>query len=160
MISGLHSHCSVGVDPLAFCALKQKRPLWAESQQEGVICDSNRSTKRVWKKERNWQVCLRPYSPLTVSGFQCEAAGRLFCVQTGVREPPAERLELVWRSRWGQNRPRPPANRYAAPFWGSEGNCGGSADGGLLIGAAVCSQRGKFVWARCLISNFTHWPRM
>lgn len=81
MISGLHSHCSVGVDLWAFCAVKQKRPLWAESQQEGVICDSNRSTKRVWKKERNWQVCLRPYSPLTVSGFQREAAGRLFCVQ-------------------------------------------------------------------------------
>lgn len=76
--------------------------------------------------------------------------------EAGVREPPAEHLELVSWSCWGQNLPRRPANRYAALFWGSEGICMGSADGGLLIGAAVCSQKSKFVGARCLISNFTH----
>lgn len=35
MISGLHSHSPVGRDPLAFCALKQKKKVHCEQNSDG-----------------------------------------------------------------------------------------------------------------------------
>lgn len=72
---------------------------------------------------------------LTVSGFQSEAVGRLFCVRTcwdRSQGATSRVLELVWQSRCGLILLSHPADRYAAPLWSSEGNCVGSENNGSL----------------------------
>lgn len=126
MISGLHSPCSVGVAPFGFCALRQKiRPLWAESQQEGLICDSQQIQQEAEKRQKTGKIAdvriLRVFRVrLQVASFVSRPA------EAEVREPPAERLGLVWQSCWGLILLSHPADRCAALLQGPEGELYGS----------------------------------
>lgn len=82
-IGGLHSHCSIGVDPFAFLRLKAKKQTPKKSH-----CEQNPDRREFFvtppdpeQSERRGETGWPPCSPLTVSGFQSEAAGRLLCVR-------------------------------------------------------------------------------